>query len=197
MTILLRRKDGTAHQLAVDEWTAAATEAEKGLLTSLTGPVLDLGCGPGRLVVALGELGIPALGVDASEQAVRSARGRGASVLQYSIFDRLPGEGRWRSVLLFDGNVGIGGSPAALLERVRELLAEDGTALVETQPPGTTTTAAEARLERDGESSSWFPWAWIAADDFALVTEDTIGLRLTGWHVSDERWFARLRRCVP
>ena len=193
MTTVLRRRDGTAQQLAVDDWTAPATPAERGLLRSLHGPVLDLGCGPGRLVVALGELGIPAMGIDASLQAVRRARTRGAQVLHYSVFDRLPREGRWRSVLLFDGNIGIGGCPTALFSRVRDLLARDGRALVETDPPGTTTIEGEARLERAGETTSWFPWAWVAADDAPRLA-GAAGLRLTGWHVADGRWFARLRR---
>ena len=38
---------------------------------------------------------------------------RGATVLQRDIFGPLPGEGRWGTALLFDGNVGIGGDPAA------------------------------------------------------------------------------------
>lgn len=193
VSTVLRRRDGTAQPLAVDEWTAPATPAELHLLTSLHGPVLDLGCGPGRLVVALGELGIPAMGVDASLQAVRRARTRGAQVLHYSIFDRLPREGHWRSVLLFDGNIGIGGCPEALFGRVHDLLARDGRALVETDPPGTTTVEDEARLERDGEATSWFPWAWVAADDAPRLA-GAAGLRLTGWHVADGRWFARLRR---
>ena len=33
------------------------------------------------------------------------------------MFEPLPGEGRWGTVLLLDGNVGIGGDPVALLER--------------------------------------------------------------------------------
>ncbi|WP_203434253.1 methyltransferase domain-containing protein [Jiangella asiatica] len=193
MTIILRRRDGAAQPLALDHWVAPATPAERALLAALPGPVLDLGCGPGRLVVALGELGIPALGVDASDHAVAHARARGALALRYSIFDRLPGEGRWRGVLLLDGNVGIGGSPEVLLSRVGGLLAPDGHALVETAPPGVGTVRAEARLERDGEVSGWFPWAWVAADDLAALA-GTAGLRLAGWHEADGRWIARLRR---
>lgn len=194
MTVLLRRRrDGTARRLAVDDWTAPATTAERDLLRSVRGPVLDLGCGPGRLVVALGELGVPALGVDASENALGHARARDAPVLRYSVFDRLPAEGRWRGVLLFDGNVGIGGSPQALLRRVHGLLAPDGHALVEAEPPGSTTTVGEARLERDGEAGCWFPWAWVAPEDVPELA-GTAGLSLLGWRVVEGRWFARLRR---
>ncbi|PSK97580.1 methyltransferase family protein [Haloactinopolyspora alba] len=193
MTVLLRRRGGDARVLAVDTWSAPATAAERELLNSLDGPVLDLGCGPGRLVVALAESGVPALGIDASRHAVGHAHERGAPALRHSVFDRLPAEGRWHSVLLFDGNVGIGGEPARLLARVRELLSESGRALVETEPPGVGTVVGEARLEHDGLPSGWFPWAWVSADDLAPLA-GAAGLRLTGWHVTEGRWFARLAR---
>lgn len=193
MTVLMRSRDGSAQPLSVADWTAPATAAERTLLASLRGPVLDLGCGPGRLVVALAELGVPALGVDASVHAVDQARARGATALRRSVFDALPAEGRWQSVLLLDGNVGIGGAPAELLRRVARLLAGDGRAVVEAAPPGAVTRCGEARLERDDEVSGWFPWAWVSADDLARVAA-IAGLRLAGWHVAAGRWFARLRR---
>ncbi|WP_199520940.1 class I SAM-dependent methyltransferase [Jiangella anatolica] len=193
MTVLMRARDGWTQPLAVAEWTAAATPVERTLLASLRGPVLDLGCGPGRLVVALAERGVPALGVDASGQAVDQARARGATALRHSVFDPLPGEGRWRSVLLLDGNVGIGGAPVQLLRRVARLLSGDGRAVVETAPPGAGSWAGEARLERDGEVSGWFPWARLAADDLARVAA-AAGLRPSGWHVAAGRWFVRLGR---
>lgn len=193
MTVVMRGRDGWTRPLELAAWTAPATTAERALLASLRGPVLDLGCGPGRLVVALAELGVPALGVDASVHAVDQARARGATALRHSVFDPLPGEGRWQSVLLLDGNVGIGGSPVDLLRRVALLLSGGGRAVVETVPPGAGSWAGEARLERDDEVSGWFPWARVAADDIAHVAA-AAGLLLSGWHVAGGRWFARLRR---
>ena len=141
MSVVLRSRTGAVRPLAVDDWCAPASPDERGLLATLPGPVLDLGCGPGRLVLALCELGIAALGVDASPRAVDLARALGAATLERSVFDALPGEGRWPTVLLFDGNVGIGGDPATLLRRVGDLLAPHGRAFVEVEPPG----AAEPR----------------------------------------------------
>ena len=43
-------------------WHDAPTSAERALLENMTPPVLDVGCGPGRMVAALGGRGIPALG---------------------------------------------------------------------------------------------------------------------------------------
>ena len=51
-----------------------------------SGPTIELGCGPGRLVARLIRRGIPALGVDRSATAIR---------------------GHWQTVLLVDGNVGL------------------------------------------------------------------------------------------
>ena len=53
-----------------------------------------------------------------------------------SVFQPVPGEGGWDTVLLADGNIGIGGDPVALLTRCRELLAPAGRVLVELDPPG-------------------------------------------------------------
>jgi SAM-dependent methyltransferase len=196
MTVVIRTRTGHARTLAVAEWCAPASVEEQALLAQLDGPVLDLGCGPGRLVVALGELGIPAMGVDASPRAVGRARARGAATLQHSLFDPLPGEGRWPTVLLFDGNVGIGGDPTSLLVRVAELLAPHGRALVEVEPPGAPSHATEARLERGAEVSLWFPWAWVGADGIDELA-CRAGLARVGWQVLGPRWFAVLGPARP
>src|SRR5262249_61510991 len=74
-------------------------------------PTLDVGSGPGRLTVALAECGIPALGIDVTPYAVHLARAAGALTLLRDVFGRVPGAGRWMTVLLADGNIGIGGEP--------------------------------------------------------------------------------------
>lgn len=190
--LCLRRLGGDARPLSATAWAEPATSGERNLLDTLAGPVLDLGCGPGRLVVALAERGVPALGVDASGHAVELAGENGAPVLQRSVFDRLPGEGRWASILLIDGNIGIGGAPATLLARAATLLAPGGTIVVETERPGTPTTVGLARLEREAEVTDWFPWAWVAADDVdELATR--AGLRTDRRQVVEQRWFSFLR----
>jgi SAM-dependent methyltransferase len=191
VTVLLRRRDGTASHLALERWSSPATRGELDILSRLQGPVLDVGCGPGRLVAALAERGAVALGVDASPTAVHQTMERGAAVLCRSIFDSLPGEGRWRAVLLFDGNIGIGGDPTALLDRARALIAPSGAVLVEVGPPGSTTALSEARVELPDHAGPWFPWAWVGADrigDFAGHAR----LQVTGWSRPAGRWIAHL-----
>ena len=128
------------------------------------GSVLDLGCGPGRHVAALRAAGKAALGVDLSPVAVRLARRRGGAVIPGDVFGAVPHAGRWRTALLLDGNVGIGGSPAVLLRRTRELLAAAGTALVEVDPPGAPTQRTRVRIEAAGVVSEWFAWARVGLD---------------------------------
>ncbi|GAA2113314.1 class I SAM-dependent methyltransferase [Streptomyces synnematoformans] len=129
--LFLRRHDGWLLPLEVERWCGVPDGADVTVLRRCTGPVLDIGCGPGRLVAALAELGRPALGIDVSTEAVEHARSRGAAALRRSVFEPLPGEGRWGTALLIDGNVGIGGDPAALLGRAAALLRPLGRLVVE------------------------------------------------------------------
>ena len=120
--------------LPVRRWFLPADPAEHPALDRATGPALDIGCGPGRHLIALAERGVFALGIDISPNMLDAARARGANVLERSVFDRVPGASRWRTALLLDGNIGIGGDPVALLSRVTELLAPDGRIIVEIEP---------------------------------------------------------------
>ena len=116
--------------LHVGAWLAMSA-ADEMLASRCEAPVLDIGCGPGRFVEALGARGIPVLGVDVSRAAVAQTAGRGVPALLRDVYDRLPGEGRWGTVLLADGNIGVGGDPLTLLRRCAELLRPGGIALVE------------------------------------------------------------------
>jgi SAM-dependent methyltransferase len=192
-TLVLRGDDGRTLPLDPSRWHAEASPCERELLAELRGPVLDVGCGPGRLVVGLARQGTVALGVDAAPGAVALARRRGAAVLERSVFDALPGQGRWRTVLLIDGNIGIGGDPVRLLRRCRALAAPGGTIVAEVEPPGVRSSRHHARLEHGPRHSPWFPWAVIGADAISDVAQ---AAELAVWrlhHANPEgRWFAQL-----
>jgi SAM-dependent methyltransferase len=163
------------------------------VLACAVAPVLDVGCGPGRHVLALAQRGLVAMGVDASPAAVDLARSTGAPVLRRSVFARVPGAGRWRTALLLDGNIGIGGDPVALLRRLAGLLAPGGRALVEVEPPGTATRVLRARIERGHETGSWFRWAVVGADAVEDLG-DLAGFDLLARWQGGERWFVHLAR---
>jgi SAM-dependent methyltransferase len=179
--------------LDLHEWSRDADDDELAALAHVPGPVLDVGCGPGRLVSALTARGVPALGIDLAPLALRLATERGAPVLGHDVFDRVPGEGRWPTVLLFDGNIGIGGDPDALLRRVRELLAPSGLAIVEVEPPGVGAQRWSARIDLGTGLVGVLPWARVGVDALAGVARRA-RLDLEQVWAHGDRWFGWLRR---
>ncbi|GAA4008229.1 class I SAM-dependent methyltransferase [Allokutzneria multivorans] len=185
----LHTATGERRQLHPDRWTAEADAADEVMLAGCEGPSLDIGCGPGRLTVALAARGIPALGVDISSVAVRLTTRRGGLALRRNVFDQIPGEGRWRHALLADGNVGIGGNPVALLSRVGELLSASGRAVVEVDPPGGGVRRERARMAE----GPWFDWAWVGAESIGTVAA-VAGLLTQRITEHSGRWFAELEK---
>ena len=190
----VEHSDGTRVPLAVDQWLDV-TPGDASLVDRCHGPTLDVGSGPGRLTVALAERGIPALGIDVTPYAVQIAQSSGAFAILRDVFGRVPGTGRWRTVLLADGNIGIGGDPAALLRRISDLLAPEGHALVEIQPPGVPLRTEQVRLCQGGAAGDWFPWAYVGADHIDEVARGA-GLVLRETWSASGRWFAALD-CAP
>ncbi|MGI8412063.1 MAG: class I SAM-dependent methyltransferase [Solirubrobacteraceae bacterium] len=189
----VRLRDGTLVPIPLERYLDPADATDEQLLSNLEGPVLDVGCGPGRHLHALALRGVFALGVDLSPVAVGLARDGGARVIAGSIFDELPGIGTWRTALLLDGNIGIGGDPARLLERIGTLLSDDGDLLVELDPPDAPTSSTHARIETPREVSSWFPWARVSVRDLDAIAR-VGGFRVIQTSSRAGRWFARMQR---
>ncbi len=191
--LVLRADDGRVLPLDHGRWFGPATDDELRLLDQLAGPVLDVGCGPGRIVEGLARRGVAALGVDPAPGAIALTRGRGCAALQRSVFERLPCEGRWASLLLIDGNLGIGGDPVRLLSRCRELIRDSGIIIAEVEPPGSGWSRHRVRIERGGEHTAWFDWSVVGADAVSRLATPA-GLVLRALECSgDGRWYAWLR----
>jgi SAM-dependent methyltransferase len=185
---------GTA-PLPTARWLAAADPVDRRVLARAAGPVLDLGCGPGRHVRALARAGVPAVGVDLSPAAVALVRAAGAPAIHASVFGRLPGAGTWGTALLLDGNIGIGGRPVPLLRRAARLLRAGGHVLCELDPPGSGCGVDSIRLEAGDTASAWFPWARVAADGVGELAA-AAGLCVASVWADEGRWFALLWRAA-
>lgn len=183
--------DGSSIVLDVRRWLDDPATEEREALDRAMPPVLDIGCGPGRHALALAARGAAALGIDVAPAAVSLARGRGAMAMRRSVFARVPGAGRWRSALLLDGNIGIGGDPVRLLRRVAALLTAGGQSLVELQAPGTGTRSVSACVQRGSARSAWFPWSVVAVDDVYGFAAGS-GFRVEEVWDRRGRWFASL-----
>jgi len=177
--------------LPVASWTADADPSDEMLLDQCRGTTLDVGCGPGRMSLQLARRGHPALGIDVTEAAVEAARTRGAMAMLRDVFGPLPAEGRWDTVLLADGNIGIGGDPAALLARVSDLIAPGGRVVADLAAPGAGIRRRWLRLETAAGLSAPFRWAVVGADAIGHLAASA-GLAPHRLHVHDDRWFAVL-----
>lgn len=195
MKLTLESRSGRTRELHVGRWHEPATRDELALLSGLRAPALDVGCGPGRIVHALACMGVPAMGIDVAPEAVRRATDLGAVALCRSVFDPVPGEGRWASVLLLDGNVGIGGDPVALLTRCAQIGRSGATLVVELDPPEVPSTVTQARIVTPGEEPGpWFPWATVSSRDVAELAAAS-GTEVLDLEHCGGRCFVRLRVC--
>jgi len=176
--------------LPVDQWRREADADDLALLGRCHGHTLDLGCGPGRLSAALARLGHVVLGVDVVREAVDQTLARGVSALRRDFFDRLPGEGRWQTALLADGNVGIGGDPETLLRRAGELVLPDGRVVVELGEPGVRSSTGWAVLACAGVRSAPFRWSTVGVDDIEELSWRSGFARAEVHRVGGQRWCA-------
>jgi len=179
--------------LPVHDWLRPASHSDRLLLGHCRGATLDVGCGPGRMSAQLAELGHSVLAVDVVPEAVDLARARGVAAMHRNVFDPMPGEGLWDTVLLADGNIGIGGQPGALLRRSAELLVAGGRVVVDLACPGTGLQLHDAQLVSAGTTSRVFPWAQVGPEAIGWLSASArLRPRRVGEHRG--RWFAVLER---
>ena len=177
--------------LPVEAWLREADQVDQEVLALCQGPTVDIGCGPGRMAQALARRGRAVLGIDVVPEAVAISLRRGVSALLRDVFGPIPGEGRWETALLADGNIGIGGDPVALLERTRDLVSPGGRVVVEVAPPGTGVVTRHISIETEIGRSDVFPWTLVGADAIEAVAL-AAGLRLRSQERFGDRWCAVL-----
>jgi SAM-dependent methyltransferase len=160
--------DGRRLRLDVPRYLGTADAVDDTVLQRCRGPVLDIGCGPGRLVHALTRRGFNALGIDIAQGAVDLTRRGGGRAIVRDVYGLVPAMGTWRTGLLIDGNIGIYGNADRLLARAAELLSRNGHLIVEaTGAPGQDEVLGVRFCVDDRPSGGSFDWAVL--DTPALI----------------------------
>ncbi|MGV9316466.1 class I SAM-dependent methyltransferase [Streptomyces sp. NPDC003691] len=187
--LFLRRDDGWLLPLEVERWCRRADPVDRDVLDRCEGTVLDVGCGPGRLIAELTARGRTALGIDVHETAVARTLRLGGRALRRSVFDPLPGEGHWDTALLMDGNIGIGGDPDALLVRMGELLRSGGLLIAETDAADVDERTRVRLVRHSGAGPAGTSFLWARLGTPALLR------RAREWETAGH-WTAGGRRFV-
>jgi SAM-dependent methyltransferase len=113
----------------------------RGLAQEAGGAVLEIGCGTGRVTIPIAQLGIPVTGLDIVPAMIARARSKSAELpARWVVGDARNFDLNERFALIFlTGNVFqfflANADQAALLERVRAHLQEDGLFAFETRNP--------------------------------------------------------------
>jgi glycosyltransferase A (GT-A) superfamily protein (DUF2064 family)/SAM-dependent methyltransferase len=194
--VVVRRVSGwssdATFEVDLGRWTRPADRVDELVVARCESPVLDIGCGPGRMVAALQRSGRAALGIDISTAAVAVSRRAGGQVLRRDLRLPLASEGRWGTALLLDGNIGIGGDVSWLLRRCRDIVGGGGLIICEIDPDPARDEAFEVVLSRPGRQSSPIPWASVGAHALVRVAA-TLDLIVTESWDADRRSFLALR----
>lgn len=182
-------------RIDVGRFLAAADAVDGEAIRRADSPVLDVGCGPGRMLRAAAVRGHTVLGIDVSEAAVRIARRQGLPVLRRSVFGHVPGCGRWGTAILLDGNIGIGGDPIALLRRCVDLVRpHGGRVLIETHVDPLRDRAFQSLVIDDiGRRSLPFAWAEVGTVALRRHAASAGLVRQQEW-ASRDRTFAQYVR---
>ena len=170
---ILENDDGRKTPAMPPEWYFNTPERwyewEREKLSSISGPVLDLGCGAGRASLFLQELGLDVTAVDASPGAVAVCRARGIKDVRLCDLREPPSDKEWGAILLLCGNLGLAGGwdeTQQLLLKLAELSRMDAVLIADTVDPTV------------GESESSLRRAYQRVQDRRGKYEGLVGLRL-------------------
>ena len=174
---------------------------DRAAFRALRGRVLDVGCGGGRIALAVQERGREATGIDVSPGAIEVCRHRGlrsASVRSVTRVDR--SAGAFDSIALFGNNLGLLENRRRavwLLRRFARCLAPGGRLVGIGMDPYTTTDRAhlayQARNRARGRmagqirlrvryghlSTPWFDYLFASLEELGEIVDEA------GWAIRD------------
>src|SRR5688500_15830233 len=187
------RDDGNVDiaESAAHYFVAPRGDVDRAALETLTGRILDLGCGPGSYTLFLESRGCTVVAVDSSAGAIEVCRARGCRDARVVGIDEVDGSlGVFDALICMGNTFGIGSSPEHLpgrLARMGRVLSPGGgllAALIDPlatdaphhlryhernravgRPPGLT----RARLEYRGELGDWWN-LWMPTESELLAS---------------------------
>jgi rSAM/selenodomain-associated transferase 1 len=186
------RRRGEGFVDGYPRWARSADPVDEMVVLRCEAPVIDIGCGPGRMVAALQQSGRAALGIDISRTAVALGSRRGGQLLRRGYADPLPGEGRWGTALLLDGNIGLGGDAVSLIGRCRELVGAGGLIICELDPDPASEETYQLVLSDQRHHSAPTPWVSIGLGGIQRIAARLDLIIVEEWRAGD-RAFVSLR----
>lgn len=110
--------EGTQYLCDIADWP----ESERSALLHAVGPVLDVGCGAGRVGMYLEKNGIQYTGIDISPMAIEVCKKRGLKDVHVMSAERITlGKSDFRTIILFGNNFGVLGEQAKIVDMLKSL----------------------------------------------------------------------------
>ncbi|MBL7159962.1 MAG: class I SAM-dependent methyltransferase [Candidatus Aenigmarchaeota archaeon] len=148
-------------------------ELEKRFLIYAKGHVLDIGHGPGRVGLYLGEKGYKITGVDNSDDMVYIAKKRGLTSLKMDINEELP-EDIFDTVIMYGNGLGLPGSIEnikSLLKRLQPITSEHALIVAESNNP----SLMENQIDLDYQKLNQESNRYIGYRNWRHVSGELIG----------------------
>ncbi|MFH0908216.1 MAG: methyltransferase domain-containing protein [bacterium] len=173
---------------------------EKAAMKYVTGRVLDVGCGAGRVALHLQKKGHRVTGIDTAPLAARVCRLRGVKNVRVLPLAQVgPSLGTFDTIVMMGNNFGLFGSQRMahrLLKRLDRITSPDARIVAETLDPYRTTNESHLRYQAFNRSrgrmsgqvririryqahiSPWFDYLFVSPNELRAL------LKGTGWKVS-------------